>query len=194
MIVTGEWRFVTWWVVRGVAKNFLVPRAVPTTVWAASEGSGSGEAERLCPRDLGTPMALSSDYIHVVDFSFWTNLSLEVQALSSLPGYLRHLRQTYPAYSNLAPASHLRNHFPVCSPGTGEVFLTSSFHVSHPIFQQIPPVTQDHLPFLHCHTLSPAFSHLRKASFLLSYPVHSILENSSNQSELLKRREVTPLT
>lgn len=136
-----------------MAKNSLVPRAVPTTVWAASEGSGSGEAERLCPRDLGTPMALSSDYIHVVDFSFWTNLSLEVQALSSLPGYLRHLRQTYPAYSNLAPASHLRNHFPVCSPGTGEVFLTL-----HPFMSHIPSSSkflQSHRTTSHFCTATP---------------------------------------
>lgn len=76
----------------------------------------------------------------------------------------------------------------------GGILDSSSLHVSHSIFQQIPPVTQDHLPCLHCHTLPPAFSHLRMASSLLSYPLLSSLENSSNQSKLLKRREATPLS
>lgn len=89
---------------------------------------------------------------------------------------------------------------PLSSPPSGYqggVLDSLSLHLTLTSHLPAHSSTQSHRTTSHpctAHILSPAPSHLRKATSLLSYPLQSVLENSSQQSELLKCKEATPPT
>lgn len=120
-------------------------------------------------------MGLSTSYLLVFDFRI--SLSGQVPwssdpylALYSLPEvYPGCLRQACPAYSDLAPTSHLLVLSGTLPRHQGSIPDSLSLHISHSIFQKIPPAKPTgslplsawltscprHPPPHHTHLLSP---------------------------------------